>query len=49
MDTGEVVEHEVQRDRASVIVELLAERISQAGEPSDSHSHGKVCTLYVAR
>jgi hypothetical protein len=33
MDADEGVEHDVQRDRVTVVLDLLGEGVGQAGEP----------------
>lgn len=48
VDATEIVVHEPKRDRCRVILYLLGERVGQAGEPANAHSHAKVLALYIA-
>lgn len=41
MDAGQIVEHEIERQRVDVIFQLLAERIGQAGKPTHIASAGR--------
>src|SRR3546814_1640125 len=40
--TAEVVMDEVQRQHVEVVLQLLAESVGQAGEPTHTHPHGEV-------
>jgi hypothetical protein len=41
--------HEVQRNSVSVVFELLAEAVRQAGEPPHGHTHREVLAFHIAR
>jgi hypothetical protein len=49
VDTAKVVEREVERQRVDMVVELLAERIREAGEAAHGHAHGEVLALDLGR
>jgi hypothetical protein len=49
MDTAEVVMHEMQGNCASVVFNLLGERVSKPSETPHFHSHGQVLPFCVAR
>ena len=49
MNAGEVVEHEIERQRVNVVLQLLAERIGQPGEAPHGHAHGEVLALDIGR
>lgn len=40
MDAAEIVVGEVQRDSRSQVLPLFGERIGQAGQSANLHSHG---------
>src|SRR3546814_3808302 len=47
--TAEVVMDEVQRQHVEVVLQLLAESVGQAGEPTHTHPHGEVLALHMGR
>jgi len=49
VDAGEVVMHEVERDRVAKVVNFLRESIRQAREPAHAHAHREILALDVAR
>ena len=49
MHPDEVVEHEVERQRVNVVLELLAEGVRQAREAAVLHADRKVRALNVGR
>lgn len=49
MNANEVVVHVEQRDRVSMILDLLTERICQPREPADVHPHREVLPFDVTR
>src|SRR5882672_2979867 len=48
MNLGEVIEHVVKRNGAGVIVDLLAESVSQPSKAPHVHPHREVLALDVA-
>lgn len=48
VDAGKVVEHEIQRQRVHVIVQLFWEAADQVREPAHGHAHGEVLALNTA-
>ena len=46
MNPAEVVVHEVQRDRRDMVLDLLAEGVSEPGEAAHAHSQGEVAALH---
>jgi hypothetical protein len=48
MDADEVVIHHVQRDRVSMVFDLLGKAIGQAGEAAHVHPHSQVLAFDVA-
>ena len=48
MDAGKAVEHEIERQRVNVIVQLFWEAVGQAREPAHGHAHGEVLALDTA-
>lgn len=49
VDTHPVVEHEVERDRVDVALQLLGKAVGEAGEPAHVHAHREVLALHIAR
>lgn len=49
MDTSEVVPHEMQRNRVSVVFDFLAEPVGKARKPAHGHTHGEVLALHKRR
>src|SRR4029079_17376329 len=47
VDAAEIVEHEIERNRVNVVVELLAESVREPGEPPHGHAHGEVLALDI--
>jgi hypothetical protein len=48
VNPAEVVVHVVKGDRGNVILDLLGERIGQAGEAAHLHPHREILALDVA-
>ena len=49
MQPDKVVIHVVERDGVGVVLDLLAERVREPGEPAHMHPHGEVLALDVGR
>jgi hypothetical protein len=49
MDTNEIVVHEVNCDRMSVVLNLLRECIGEPDKAPDRHSHCEILALDVGR
>ena len=45
VNPAEVVVHEMKRHGVTVIIDLLAEAVSQTREPPHRHAHGQVLAL----
>jgi hypothetical protein len=48
VDTDEVVGHEVQCHRMSMVFDLLGEAVRQPGEATHVHPHRQICPLHIA-
>ena len=49
MPTNEIVEHEIERQRVAVVLDLFRERIGESGKPSHAHAHGQIVAFRIAR
>ena len=49
MNTNEIIVHEMDRDRMSVVLDLFREGVCQPGKPPDRHPHREVLALNVRR
>ena len=49
MNPAEVVEHEVERERMHLVLELLPKGVREPCEPTDTHSDVQVLPLHIRR